>query len=381
MCKSNRHILATVCIMAAFSLSMKAQDYQSSIRKWSEGPLTLNDFRVRRTLAPDEKDIAWLYYGIKGKQVKKRYGNLVYNTVETEAYIDKVNSWVKSGYESEEALAFQQVSFDIVELTRRKFQNEIDSSSNGNYSALLDYYMNLCDNSLKEFKAVSQNGLDTAVVTKYKVNVEKALNEYVPKDTIPEIRLRRLGIGYQMGYGGEFFTSGMTDYISSVNGVFLAFEVSVSKVRFGMDMMVGACGRLKNDVYYPEKDHVWKSGEKTSGMNLNLTVGYTVVDKDRFNLIPFVGIGGGMIDRGHNYLDDGVNGEELSGFRFSGGLQWDWKIRRYYSNNVNSFFGKDYGESDIRFRLYAARTNFESPCSAWSVNLGVAFNLYGRFAK
>lgn len=376
-----RHIFTLFSILAVSTLSAKAQDYQSSIRKWDEGPLTIQDFRVRDILGTDEKEISWLYYGIKGYPEKKRYGNLVYRKISTEAYMDKVNSWVKSGYDSDQTVAFQQVCFDMVELTRRKFQSEPDSSSNGNYNVLLDYYMNLCDNSLKEFKAVSQNGRDSSVVNKYRSNVTKALNEYAPKDTVPEIRLRRLGLGYYIGYGGEFFTGEMTDYLKALNGMSLGCEVSVSKVRFCIDMTMGGNSRLKKDVPYPEGGHDWKSGEKTSGWNINLTAGYTLVDKDHFNIVPFVGIGSGMISRGKDYLEEDVNGENLSGLRLCGGLQWDWKIRRYCSNNIYSFFGRDYGESSIRFRLYAARTDFESPCSAWSVNFGVAFNLYGRFAK
>ncbi len=376
----SRHILATICVLVVSALALSAQDYQSSIRKWDEGPLTMRDFRVRDILGADENEAAWLYYGIKGYPEKKRYGNLVYRKISTETYMDKVNSWIKSGYDSEQTIEFQQVCFNMVELTRRKFQCEIDSSSNGGYDTLLEYYMNLCDNSLKEFKAVSQNGKDTTVVNRYKANVAKALEEYAPKDSVPEIRLRRLGFGYQIGYGGEFFTGGMAGYLASLNGMLLGLEVSVSKVRFGLDLTAGP-GKLKKDVPYPEGGHVWKSGEKTSGYNINLTVGYNVLDKDHFNLIPFVGIGSGMISRGQNYLDEGVNGENLSGFRVSGGLQWDWKIRRYYSRNVYSFFGNDYGESDIRFKLYAARTAFTSPCNAWSINIGVAYNLYGRFAK
>jgi len=33
----SRHILATICVLAASTFALKAQDYQSSIRKWDEG--------------------------------------------------------------------------------------------------------------------------------------------------------------------------------------------------------------------------------------------------------------------------------------------------------------------------------------------------------
>ncbi|MDY4726609.1 MAG: hypothetical protein SO295_09840 [Candidatus Cryptobacteroides sp.] len=40
MLKMSRHILVTICVLAASTFALKAQDYQSSIRKWDEGPLT-----------------------------------------------------------------------------------------------------------------------------------------------------------------------------------------------------------------------------------------------------------------------------------------------------------------------------------------------------
>ena len=33
----SRHILATICVLTASTFALKAQDYQSSIRKWDEG--------------------------------------------------------------------------------------------------------------------------------------------------------------------------------------------------------------------------------------------------------------------------------------------------------------------------------------------------------
>ena len=170
-----------LCVLAASALSAKAQDYQSSIRKWDDGPLTSKDFRIREVLGPDEKDASWLYYGIKGNPEKKKYGNLVYRKITTEAYMDRVNSWVNSSSAPDQTIGFQQVCFDIVELTRRKFQSELDTSSNGNYNVLLDYYMNLCDNSLKEFKAVSQNGRDTSVVNRYRSNVDCSFRGMCPQ--------------------------------------------------------------------------------------------------------------------------------------------------------------------------------------------------------
>ncbi len=44
MLKMSRHILVTICVLAASTFALKAQDYQSSIRKWDDGPLIYRIF-------------------------------------------------------------------------------------------------------------------------------------------------------------------------------------------------------------------------------------------------------------------------------------------------------------------------------------------------
>lgn len=71
MLKMSRHILVTICVLAASTFALKAQDYQSSIRKWDEGPLTLQDFLVRDMWTINDNESCLLTYGIRWN-VEKR---------------------------------------------------------------------------------------------------------------------------------------------------------------------------------------------------------------------------------------------------------------------------------------------------------------------
>ena len=75
----SRHILATICVLVVSALALSAQDYQSSIRKWDEGPLTMRDFQVRDMWTINDKESCLLTYGTRWEVKKKRYGNLVYH--------------------------------------------------------------------------------------------------------------------------------------------------------------------------------------------------------------------------------------------------------------------------------------------------------------
>ena len=95
-------------------------------------------------------------------------------------------------------------------------------------------------------------------------------------------------------------------------------------------------------------------------------------------MAPMAVIGVGFIDRFNDDAAEGKKNEEMAGFRMLAGVDFDWKIRRYYTRLS---YDKVYAESNIRFRLYAARTSLPSPCNAWSINFGVSYELYARAVK
>lgn len=373
----SRHILATICVLVVSALALSAQDYQSSIRKWDEGPLTMRDFQVRDMWTINDKESCLLTYGTRWEVKKKRYGNLVYHKDTTEAYMDKVNSWIRTGYDTPATLRYMQVSFDIIELTRRKFQNEADTSST-NFLTLANFYNNVGTNALNEFKAASRMGQDTTVVNQYRSRISKALDEYVLIDSEPTIRFRKFGLGVRVGIGSEFFFGQSTDYLTPLGGMTWGFEMSLSRFRFNLDGLLGIGGDYKKDFPYSKADYNWREGDGFNGGSINQTFGYAVIDNKRVTIAPMAGIGVGSIDRFNDDAAEGKKNEEMAGFRMLAGVDFDWKIRRYYTRLS---YDKVYAESNIRFRLYAARTSLPSPCNAWSINFGAAYELYARAVK
>lgn len=374
--------LATLLILGTSALSLKAQDYESSFRLWNEGRLTLKEIPVREMWSMDN-DVSTFSFEVRPSIKKERYGNLRYRRCVTDTYIDKMNSWIKTGYDTPATLKYMQVGFDIVEATRRRLQNELDQSSAG-YNDLISFYKNVTDNALNEYKAATKKGADTAAVNSYSERISRILEKDVPKDEEPIISFRKFGAGVRFGFGSEFFVGEAADYIPSLYSMLMGFEVSVSRFRFNLDMQYGFGGAYKKDIPYTKANpvHNWSKGEKSEGGSITQSFSYAVVDNKRIVLSPMFGIGAGFLDRKDRYLpgnaDEGRH-EEIAGFRMLAGVDFDWKMARYLSNNP--FLGKDYWESDLRFMVYAAKTWLGSPCDTWSINVGVAYNFYGRFIK
>lgn len=236
---------------------------------------------------------------------EKRYGNLVYHRDATEAYMDNVNSWIRTGYDTPATLKYMQVSFDIIELTRRKFQNEADTSST-NFLTLANFYNNVGTNALNEFKAASRMGQDTTVVNQYRSRISKALDEYVLIDSEPDIRFRKFGLGVRVGIGSEFFFGQSTDYLTPLGGMTWGFEMSLSRFRFNLDGLLGIGGDYKKDFPYSKAEYNWREGDGFNGGSINQTFGYAVIDNKRVTMTPMAGIGVGFIDR---FNDDAAEGK------------------------------------------------------------------------
>lgn len=374
---------ALLCL-AVLSLTAQAQDYKSSIRYWDAGRLTLEDFTVRDMWSLDDKATSVLARGWQQEEQTLRFGNLRYDRPVTRTYMDKVNSWIKTGTDVHEALLFNQVIFDLAEATRRKMQHELDTNRTSRPDAIGNFYATVCENAVNEFIASSRHGTDTAVVRKYQANLNQTLAE--PDDGLsePVIPMGKWGVGWYLGAAGEYFLGEGADFLSPRYGLEFGFETAYGRLRLDMNAIL-AFGSLRKDVPFwqkddPEKISPWSAGERISGGAVEFFAGCDVLDNAHFTLTPFAGAGAGFIDRANRYLQKDGSGklitEELAGFRMLAGLQGDWKLRRRYS--ILGYYGRTYSETTLRFRLYVAKTNFRSPCHPCSLNFGIALNGFGR---
>lgn len=376
---------ALLCL-ATLALTAQPQDYQSSIRYWDEGKLTLEDFVVRDIWSMDDKATSLLAHGWLQEEQTLRFGNLRYDRPITRTYMDKVNSWIKSGSDVHEAIEFNQVIFDLAEATRRKLQNELDTNRTSRVDAIANFYSTVCDNAINEFIASSQYGTDTAVVRKYRTRLEQTLAETRDERLEPVIPPGKWGVGWHLGASAEYFLGEGLDFLSPRYGLDFGFEAAYKRLRIDLNMIM-AFGSLRRDVPFwhrenPEYVYDWGAGERVNGGAMELSAGFDALDNARFTLTPFAGIGAGFIDRTNKYLQKDKNNEliseELAGFRTLAGVQGDWKLRRRYSL---SWYGRTYAETSLRFRLYVAKTNFRSPCHPYSINFGIALNGFGRMVN
>ncbi len=184
------------------------------------------------------------------------------------------------------------------------------------------------------------------MVNQYRSRISKALDEYVLINSEPDIRFRKFGLGVEVGIGSEFFFGQSTDYLTPLGGMTWGLGMSLSRFRFNLDRLLGIGGDYKKDFPYSKAEYNWREGDGFNGGSINQTFGYAVIDNKRVHQIaPMAGIGVGFIDRFNNDAAEGKKNEEMAGFRMLAGVDFDWKIRRYYTRLS---YDKVYAESNIR---------------------------------
>lgn len=364
--------IAILILMAAAAVSAKAQDIDSSMRYWDEGKLTWDDFEKRNFEGEGRSYLSPLYH-TEYKTVK--HGNLKLRQYVTRTAFDKSNTWVRTEYISDRLLRYNQLILDIAEATRKDLQRDLNLNTSFSKSYIYEHYTNKGLNTIMRLAEESKGGDDISVIERYEKEIAPKLAE-VTADTIPQPKLKNWGAGYQLGYSTGIFIGDGNELFKPHHNMTLGFLFSYKRSHMILDMEIGG-GRIRQDMLMTgssngvSKDVIWPAGDTFGRTAIDLDYGYAVYDGAIVKVCPIVGAGVSILSK------EIKNGEEtisttMGGLQLLAGINLNWKISRTLSYNT-------YNETSIRTKLYATRTNLIKGMEpVWSINLGLAFDFYGR---
>ncbi len=366
--------LCVLTLSMAFT-GLSAQNlYDQSFRKWEDGPVIWNEFRVSY-VRDDAKYVSLLACDILSEVEKIKVGNFRFPAIKTTTRMNKLASWYDPDRCTDWTLRYEQVRFDMLEVLRRQLQN----SFNRNFmeDRLQDYYDQYITNTMQDFDRESNYGADTLVVLKYEEKYKSQMDTLtlIPVQ-IPEFTKKDWGVSINGGAGVEKYGSPVSNGVTPAIGFQYGFGAMYKKISFGLHGLLAWSDDLKCDNFYHDSkyDYNWTKGKSVSGGNIVLDAGYNVVDNSKITIVPLVGIGVTFIDqktdipRGNN--KEAYENSEIDGFRAQAGLALDWKIRR----SLNTYlYGADYTETKIRFAVNGARTNFKGIGPTYSLNASIVF--------
>ena len=349
---------------------------EESIHYWDEGPLSLSDFSARKDKYPMVLD---LEYGIHWGMERTKIGNTTISAPSTRTFMNPFSSWVHPDYKNDNTLLYLQTCFDYVELCRRRAQWDLKKGSSFDLRSVTKFHLDVADSYLAEMKDATSQGQDEAAVKQYSEDIRQEL-EKTPEAVYDDLVIdpKGFGCGMHVGVGTEIYTGVLPQYVTPMTGLLFGFDLVYSRFNVFLGGLLGWGGRLKQDLALD--GYQWDAGEKMTGGNMELSVGYSVYNTQWWRLTPFAGIGVGFIDYPFNYVDPNRKSDEIAGFRYQAGINADFKFHRLIEYTE---WGTTFGTSEFvaRARLYAAHNNFAFPAPAWSINLGLCVNVLAIIVK
>lgn len=372
---SKRILLLSVLILAGAGLYAQSSfTMDSLVRYWGQGPLSYSDLSTRSGELPT---VSEFQYGISWTTKEDKKGNTTIRMPYARTYMNPFSSWVHPDFRTDAMLQYIQTGFDYVEICRRRALKDHGQGSSFGMENLMRFHLDVADSFLAKMKDETDQGLDTAAVRDYAARVRQEL-EHTEDFHYSDMKLnpKGFGIGMHCGIGSEFYSGSLSDYVGPMAGFEFGFDLCFNRVDIFLSGLLGRGGSYKLPI---QRDgYQWEAGERATGGNMEMSLGYTAFDSQWWKIVPFAGIGVGFLDYPSNPADADKKTDEIAGFRYQAGISADLK----FSRMVDYTGYKDgLGEWSVRARLYAARTTFPTPAPAWSINFGLSVNMLSWLLK
>lgn len=361
---------STILIVLLLGLNAAfAQETESSTqRTWSMGPLTWDDFTtvVRETAATPNPEYpvehSFLEFVFDIRTVVKEHDGIKTGDPEAVAYTLKNKSWADSAFRTPAELRYNQVLFDMVELFRRRLQQWLIAYPDYNDEAFLDSIMQLAIDSTDAYCSETRFGQDTDAVLEWQQRMHNALTSSALKASADSAAVRaqyayvddpfRLGGSLSavfLGTGGE-----LHDYFSHGGGLGLGFEMGFNRHFFILEGSVGAAKCLQDAPNAEDPINNLFVDDPLEVLSGWFAYGFSVVDRTRLRITPFVGWGG----LGYFFTEDDDSSDDATSFGSGNGC-WHFGLDMQYHFH-NSIFGMEHDRFSLDLKVYGARNHFRS---------------------
>jgi hypothetical protein len=342
---------------------------QENRKNWLDGPLTWDDFQEKeQSIVASE-----LKYNLEFRIERQKIKDTVLYRFQTFCFMDRNLSWVNQNIVNEQYLTYNQIIFNIAELHRRQLQYELDRIRVANIAEQkLNQYITKINQEIEVFQEESKFGKIKTVVDQwyYRINDRLHLEEY---SKIPSFRTKSIGFGYNFGFGGGILTGTLGEHFQPNLNVILGLDFTYKNSGLFMNMTAGNYS-VKKD--YPFS-HVWLKGQKSFFTMLDLTYGYTIVDKPKIKLTPIVGISNSAVVREQKESEEKTLRIVDNNLIF--GLNVEYKIRKIVSlATLDNAEMRSIRENSIRTRVYISRVNYFNDLNGFSFNFSVGFSIFNK---
>ncbi len=359
-------ILVIINLILVFGI--KAQEVR---KNWSEGKLTWSDFIEKVS----GKTTSHLQYIIGYNTEECMIHDTTIVRIGTFCYSNKL-SWVNPDYKTDACLRYNQVIFDIAELSRRELQFSLDRENSRYLSdEVLQGITEKCAKQVEKFERETNSGQDLRAINEWEKLISDELNKNDIRG-IPSFTRRNFGYGYNVGLGTSLFTGSLGQHFGPAISLVFGFEIAYKKTILFLNGTIGG-SKVKHD-YKADKN--WYAGQAASLSILDISLGYALIDNTKLKLSPFGGLGITKF-KGKN-RDNAQDGLVNTYNSYIAGLNADYKIRKKVSLIPGGYKGKrEFATTSLRIRVYLTRADYSPGLNGNSINMAIGFSGFGNLIR
>ena len=168
-------MMKKIILFAAIGcLAMTTGLAQNALYSWDKGNLTWDCFKKVDTTIGEEHSYLEFLLDMEEHSYNE-YASVAVDYIAC-AYMDTTLSWVSKKHCTQQELKYNQVLFNIVELCRRRMQEDFDTTGTVN----LDYYMQLASHEVDRYCRDTRYGADTAAIRQWDITVRNRMDSIAP---------------------------------------------------------------------------------------------------------------------------------------------------------------------------------------------------------
>ena len=285
-------INALLLVVAALVVPFAMRAADTSLKSWSSGPLTWNDF-LGQAVIKGEPSYMKAFLAVTPTELTTGKTNALYR-LEAGAVMNPAQSFADTRCRTAQRLRYHQLQFDVLEYMRRRLQSELNTGISGlEAENTLRYYQQLYDERILRIAENTQNGDNDNRLQEEEYLIRKQLDE-LGLPSVPTIGASNFCYGVQAGVGGIVPTGSISDDFSGCVLFSLGLTGGYKPLKLKADISFGQPSFNNSNIFSVPSDIAGKPGQGNTDsyatyLGIGTTLGYTIFENNRFAITPNVG--------------------------------------------------------------------------------------------
>ncbi len=279
-----KHLYTTIIILViTFNNFCQNKYYLNKENKkfWSEDVLSWDDFSENSHIGIFSE----LKYYMGYRPIRQRLHDTTFQFTEVYLYMDRKLSWVHPLLKNKQTLRYHQITFDILELFRRKVQYEFLKTSFVYYDAVFKDQITVCENYINEFRNDAQMGIDTLQLSIWEEKIHKELQNY-PSNLLSMIKENPNKFGVYIGFGRSSTTNNLNKYLGDGAAFTMMVDYSYKKLLLNASLITNSY-RLHQLLIGSKLNYPPRTGANINLYSLN--IGYSIYEGKKVRIYPYIG--------------------------------------------------------------------------------------------